>query len=89
MEKLKILHEGDINVGPKKDQFVPKLGFYWENKKIMAEGKVHMIDKPVFEFWSTWAACSHFNVGKNMKCDRDNKKYNFELALAGHFEKTM
>jgi uncharacterized glyoxalase superfamily protein PhnB len=44
---------------------------------------------PVFESENSWSPCSHFQIGEKMVCDRAAKDYKFELALAGHFDKTM
>ena len=44
---------------------------------------------PIFESEISWSPCSHFQIGNKMACDRQNKDYQFELAMAGHYEKTL
>lgn len=89
LEGVSVHVDAVVNTGAKKDALEPKVGVSFTNDQIITKNYVSASSVPVFESETSWAACSHFMVGEKMVCDRVKKDYKFELALAGHFEKTM
>ena len=81
-----IHHDGTIDG---KNGYTPKIGVTWTNDQFKTKQMVSGLKVPVFESENSWAPCSHFQLGEKMVCDRAKKDYKFELALAGHFDKTM
>ena len=79
----------DVNLNVAKNGCQPKVGVSWSNDQFITKNMMSVSAVPVFESEGSWKACSHFGIGEKMVCDRKNKDYKFELALAGHFEKTM
>ena len=77
-----------INTGSKVGA-TGKAGFTWTNDQIKTKNLVSLSSKPVFESESSWAPCPHFQIAEKAVCDREKKDYQFELAMAGHFDKTM
>ena len=81
-----IHHDGTIDG---KNGYTPKIGVTWTNDQFKTKQMISGTKVPVFESENSWAPCSHFQLGEKMVCDRSKKDYKFELALAGHFDKTM
>jgi hypothetical protein len=89
LEGVSVHVDAVVNTGAKKDVCLPKIGVSFANDQIISKNYISATSVPVFESENAWAACSHFMIGEKMVCDRVKKDYKFELALAGHFEKTM